>query len=473
MRLWRFDSPAIRFFFLTTTLSIAASEMHGAQKVTLRERVDPRRVIASTHAMHAEGTFFLDPPVDTAKSGKKADSIKPESLKVVAKTKMAVQDRWRVGDSAGGSATNGLTSLRLVSTAESEIGGELRPTKTALRPQRKRMLVDIENESFRTVCVDGPLTRAELEALTTPGDAASLWTLLPKTDVEQGDTYRLDRIAAKSLSLYDAIAVNSLDGKVQDLTEKSVRIAISGEVRGAVLGAEGIMKIRGELTFDREAGLVTYLKLDREESRRPGSVEAGLEITSDLEVRRQVAAEPAAEIAGDLASWPVAATPQSSMLEWFDPTGSIRLEHDRDWHVTWSDTEESVLKRVDRGGAVIAQCNLKKAPMVAPGRHQDPEQFEQDVQEALGKQFRKVFGKGELQRQDGQGYGFKLAIEGIIQELPVVWYYYLLASPQGDQFVATITTTLAETLGSGKPGLLLAESLRWSDRAAKKEDSKP
>ncbi|MBI1322392.1 hypothetical protein GC170_04300 [bacterium] len=471
MRLKRCHFRTIRFFFLLALNPIWDIAARADEKATLRERVDPNRIVASTHAMSAEGTFFLDPPADSAKSGK-ADSIKPESLKVIARTKLMVQDRWRVGETAGGSTTNGLVSLRVVSAAESEIGGELRPSKTSLRAQRKRMVVDIENEAFRTVCVDGPLTRSELEALTTPGDAASLWTLLPKTGVEQGETYRLDRIAAKSLTLYDAIAVNGLEGKIQELTEKSVKIAISGEVRGAVLGAEGVMKLRGELTFDRESGLVTFLKVDREESRRPGSVEAGLEITSRLEVRRQLAAEPVAELTGDLAAWPGTVTPQAAVLEWFDPTGTIRLEHDRDWHVTWSDTEESVLKRVDRGGAVIAQCNVKKAPMVAPGQHQDPEQFEQDVQEALGKQFRKVFGKGELQRPEGQGYGFKLAIEGIIQELPVVWYYYLMASPQGDQFVATVTTTLAETLGSGKPGLLLAESLRWSDRAAKKEDPK-
>lgn len=462
----------IRFFFLSALIQVSGSLAIAGEKVSLRERVDPNRIIASTHAMDAEGTFFLDPPADSAKTGK-ADSIKPETLKVIAKTKLTVQDRWRVGESVGGSATNGLVSLRVVSAAESEIGGELRPAKTSLRAQRRRMIVDIENEAFRTVCVEGPLTRAELEALTTPGDAASLWTLLPKSEVEQGESYRLDRIAAKSLTLYDAIAVNALEGKVQELNVKTVKISLSGEVRGAVLGAEGVMKLRGDMSFDRESGLVTYLKVDREESRRPGSVEAGLEITSRLEVRRQVAAEPAAEIAGDLSAWPGSASPQSVRLEWFDPTGTIRLEHDRDWHVTWSDTDESVLKRVDRGGAVIAQCNVKRAPMVAPGRHQDPEQFEQDVQEALGKQFRKVFGKGELQRPEGQGYGFKLAIEGIIQELPVVWYYYLLASPRGDQFVATVTTTLAETLGSGKPGLLLAESLRWSDRAAKKEDPKP
>lgn len=465
MRLSSCDFPTIRNFFVTVLISLVVSTAQGGEKISLRERVDPERVIASTHAMNAEGTFFLDPPADAAKSGK-VDTLKPESLKVKASTRLNVQDRWRLT----GSTAAGLASVRVVELAETEIGGELRPTKSALRQQRTRMLVDIENELFRTVSIDGPLTRSELEALTAPGDATSLWTLLPKSEIEAGETYRLDRIAAKSLTLYDAIAVNSLDGKILEITEKQVKIRLSGEVRGAVLGAEGVMKLTGDLDFDRDSGLVTRLVLDRNENRRPGTVEAGLEITSHIEVKRNVSTSPNAEIAGDLSKWPTAVTPESVMLEWFDPTSTIRLEHDRDWHVTWADTGESVLKRVDRGGAVIAQCNLKQATMVAPGRHQDPDQFEQDVREALGSQFRKVFGKGELKRPEGQGYGYKLAIEGVVQDLPVVWYYYLMASPAGDQFVATVTTTLAETQGSGKSGLQLTESLRWSDRAVKKED---
>jgi hypothetical protein len=128
---------------------------------------------------------------------------------------------------------------------------------------------------------------------------------------------------------------------------------------------------------------------------------------------------------------------------------------------------------VDRGGTVVAQCNVKKAPTVAPGRHQDPGQFREDVREALGDQFRRVFGEGTLDRPAGQGYGYKMAVEGVVQDLPVVWYYYLLASPQGQQYVATVTTTLAETEGSGKAGLMLAETLRWSDRTEKRENTSP
>jgi hypothetical protein len=284
----------------------------------------------------------------------------------------------------------------------------------------------------------------------------------------------MDNLAAKSLTLYDTIAVNGLEGRVELIEADRVRIQISGEVRGALLGAEGKVKFKGTVGFNRAEGLVDSLVISRDESRRPGSVEAGLEIHSDLEVRRQVMDKPAPELAEAVrGDWPKFIENKHLQLVWDEPAGLYSLDHDRDWHVTWSDTQESVLKRVDRGGTVIAQCNLKRGPSVAAGRHQDPAQFRDDVREALGDQFRKVFGEGVLDRMQDQGYGYKLAVEGLIQELPVVWYYYLMASPGGEQVMGTVTTTLAETQNGSKPALSLVESLRWSSRAEKAEKSAP
>lgn len=91
---------------------------------------------------------------------------------------------------------------------------------------------------------------------------------------------------------------------------------------------------------------------------------------------------------------------------------------------------------------------------------------------ALGTQYKRVFGEGVLDRLEGQGYGYKLAVEGLIQELPVVWYYYLMSSPAGDQYIGTLTTTLAETREATKSGLSLVESLRWSAQPEKKGESR-
>lgn len=455
---------------ISCALFLTQHPLKADEKTPLKERVDASRVVRSASAMTAEGLYFLDPPVNpkTAKPDKDA----PESLKVQVTTKLVVQDRWRLAEAADAPSAGVLMSQRVVELAEANVGGQVRGSASRLRPDRRRFLADMNNEMVRNGSLDGPLTRPELEAITAPGDAITLWTLLPKDPVAVGDTYKMDNLAAKSLTLFDTIAVNGLEGKVESLEADRVKISLSGEVRGAVLGAEGKMKFKGTLGFDRAAGLVDSLILSRDESRRPGAVEAGLEIHSDLEVRRQVTEKPLPDFADEKsAAWPGSVEPKHLALSWSEPTGLFSLEHDRDWHVTWSDNQESVLKRVDQGGTVIAQCNLKKGPMVAAGRHQDPAQFRDDVKAALGGQFRKLFGEGVLDRPADQGYGYKLAVEGLIEELPVVWYYYLLASPRGEQFMGTVTTTLAETQSGAKLALGLIESLRWSIQPEQAEKS--
>ena len=436
-------------------------------KIELRERVDAGRVIRTVAAMSAEGNYLLDPAADP-KNLVRPEDLKPESLRVRVTSRMAVQDRWKLADTTAEASSNVLMSQRLVELAEVEIGGQVRPSKHILSKERRRFLVDMQDESVRQASLDGLISRQDLEAITMPCDGTALWTLLPKEPVAENESYRLDKLAAKALTLFDLVSVNELDGTVEKIDSTTVSIKIKGNVRGAVLGAEGKMSIEGQLRFNRADGFVEFLRIDRDESRRPGSVEAGLEIHSTLELRRSVLDEIPQELSDKaLESWPRSITPQMLKLVWEEPSGLFALEHDRDWHTTWADVQESVIKRVDRGGVVVAQCNLKKGTKVQKGHHQDPAQFREDVQAGLKEKFRRFFGEGTLDRPMAAGYGYKLAVEGVIQDLPVGWYYYLMASAEGDQYLMTVTSTLAEFQSSNKESLQLVESLRWLPQPVK------
>ncbi|MFM8496947.1 MAG: hypothetical protein ACKOEM_15730 [Planctomycetia bacterium] len=436
-------------------------------KIDLRERVDSGRVIRTAGAMTAEGNYLLDPTADP-KSLTRPEELKPESLKVQVTARMVVQDRWKLSDAAAEASSNVLMAQRFVELAEVSMGGQIRSAKTALAANRKRFLVDLQDEMVRQASLDGPVSRQDLETITMPCDGTTLWTLLPREPVAAGDSYRLDKLAAKSISLFDLISVNELEGTIDKIDATSVTIKIKGSVRGAVLGAEGKMNVDGQFTFNRENGFVDFLRLERDESRRPGSVEAGLDIHSTLEIRRSILDQIPQQLSEkELESWPRAITPALLKLVWQEPSGLFSLEHDRDWHTTWTDVQESVIKRVDRGGVVIAQCNLKKGNTVQKGHHQDPVQFREDVQAGLKERFRKFFGEGTLDRPAESGFGYKLAAEGVIQDLPVAWYYYLMASPEGDQYLMTVTSTLAEFQSGNKESLQFVESLRWLPKSVK------
>jgi hypothetical protein len=204
--------------------------------------------------MTADGLYFLDPPVESKTT--KPDKAQPETLKVKATTKLVVLDRWKLSESADGPNAGVLTAKRLIEFAQADVSGQVRPASNQIRKERRRFLTDIHDEMVRNGSLDGSITRQELEAITTPGDGITLWTLLPKQEVAVGETYKLDNLGAKSLTLFDTIAVNGLEGKIEKIDTDKVEIRIHGEARGAVLGAEGKMILEGTIGFNRIDGLV-------------------------------------------------------------------------------------------------------------------------------------------------------------------------------------------------------------------------
>ena len=90
----------------------------------------------------------------------------------------------------------------------------------------------------------------------------------------------------------------------------------------------------------------------------------------------------------------------------------------------------TVLKRVERG-RLVAQCNLAAGPNAGRGRHQDPDQFRDDVRKGLGPRFGQFLGVGEVDGDPAGGFRYKVGVQGRQGDLGVVWYYYLIAGPDG------------------------------------------
>ena len=162
------------------------------------------------------------------------------------------------------------------------------------------------------------------------------------------------------------------------------------------------MACDGSFTFDRKANRVDRLTLRRAETRRPGPIEAGLDVKSVLTVdpgpghpveaaRRRRLRRP-----GRRGPRPAATSSCSP-----PPTASTRLLHDRDWHLYWDDARQVVLKRLDRG-ELVAQCNLADGPNAGKGRHQDLDQFRDDLRKALGDRFVQFVGQGEVDGDPGR-----------------------------------------------------------------------
>src|SRR5690606_3215404 len=147
----------------------------------------------------------------------------------------------------------------------------------------------------------------------------------------------------------------------------------------------------GEALFDREAGLIRRLVLKREESRKKGHVESAIDAKSTLTVIREPIAVPeelSDEVLKDL---PLEVEPHRLLLLYAPPGGEYRILHDRHWHLAFEDVRRAVLKRIENGRP-IAQCDLALAPGAGQGRHQDTNQFRDDIRKALGPNFGTILG---------------------------------------------------------------------------------
>jgi len=425
----------------------------GAQQpVALRPAArvgDSARVVI---ALEAEGTFLeAVPPGGT----EKAEAPRPRRLKVQTRTEfvervMVLDPEQRVARVA-----------RWVIQAAAALNGEIRTRATVIRPEVALLVAERRDESVVVFSPAGPLTRSELEVVEAVGDPLALTGLLPDRPVVRGDHWRVGGDAVRGLSGYDALAANALEATVESLDATAAIIRLKGEIRGAALGGAGTISCEGTLRFDRIAGQIVRLDLTRHETRKAGPVEEGLDITSTLTVEQKAITTPA-ELADDvIAAIPRDRDPERELLILLAPDGKYTLKHDRDWHIYWDDTRLTVLKRLDHG-EVVAQCNLNVGPKVPRGKHQHPDQFRDDVRRALGARFDQFVGVGEVDGDPAGGFRYKVAVQGRQGDVGILWDYYLLASPDGDQLLATFTHAVAQESAFANQDVRLVTSFRWT-----------
>ena len=417
-----------------------------ADEVTLREVARPGDSTRATVELKAEGTF-------RPASLPGAPESKPLALKV--ETKVEFAERVAAVDAKGQPSR----SVRQVERAAAAINGEVRPYNSALRAEVATLVADRREGSVAIVSPGGPLTRPELELVQGPGDTLALPFLLPPRSVGVGDHWTVGDLAAKGLSGYDALATNALEATLDSLDDAKARVRLLGTVRGAALGGEGSMACDGTFTFDRKANRVETLTFRRAETRRPGPVEAGLDVKSVLVVTRAAAALARPLDDDTFVDKALDASKGPDLLLFVAPEGKYRLLHDRDWHLYWDDDRQVILKRLDRG-EMVAQCNLSAGPNAGKGRHQDLDQFRGDLKKALGARFVQFVGQGEVDGAAG-GFRYKVTIQGRQGDSGVLWHYYLIANPDGDQLIATFTLGLGQRAQFADQDLRLIGSMEW------------
>ncbi len=111
---------------------------------------------------------------------------------------------------------------------------------------------------------------------------------------------------------------------------------------------------------------------------------------------------------------------------------------------------------------VVAQANLSLGPNAGKGRHQDLEQFRDDIRRALGRRFGQFVGAGEVDGDPAGGFRYKVTVQGHEGDLGVLWDYYLVANPDGEQLLAIFTLADDQAKTFADQDLRLIGSLKWT-----------
>lgn len=428
--------------WIVATLTLAGSTFSD-DAVMLREEpsAGTTRVLVE---MKADGEF--------APSGPKASGAKPQPLKVEARLDYYERTLRRDPDGAPRRVAR-----RLVE-AVAAIGDERGLAK--VRPEVALLMADRRDLGTVVFSPSGPLTRSELDLVQSPGEPMALIGLLPEKPVRIGDRWPASAEAARNLSDYDAITTNGLEAKLEAFDDATARIKIGGEVKGSARGGEGTIRITGQLTFDRKAKRISRVKLSRDETRKEGPVESGLAAKSSLVVERDDAETPSALSDDALATLPADIDPRREWLL-LSPIGArYSIEHDRDWHLKREDPKQVVLTRLDKG-TPAAHLHLSVGPNAGKGRHQDIDAFAADVKKAIGARFQQIVGSGEVDAGADAGYQYKMAVLGREGDRPILWYYYLLAGPEGDQLLGIFTLDPDGEKGFNAQDRAILNTLEW------------
>jgi hypothetical protein len=319
-----------------------------------------------------------------------------------------------------------------------------------LRDALKFVVAEGQQDGLRLFSLAGPLTYSEVDLLRTPADSLTALALLPPDAVELGDTWVTPEWALQFLTGVEAVEKAKMTCEVESLTSAQARIKFQGEITGGILGAAAELKVSGHYLFDLQDKYLQHLELAQTEKRSVSAVSPGLDVSAKVIVERRPVSAAEGLKDEELKGIPFEPTAAHLSLMFDSADWKTQLSHNRNWHLFYAGPQVAVLRMLDKG-SLIAQCNLSPILEARPGEHVSEQQFQADVQRALGADFRKILkaeaiptgDKRFLYRVVATGESKTNNAQGELQPTPMQWMYYLVASPTGQQVVLVFTIEAA------------------------------
>ncbi len=410
------------FTILASVLSLGSTAL--AQPVTLAEAVAPGNLTKCTLELELKGELVV-----IAEKGK-------ETLPLQAKARHLFTER--VLEVAEGLPSS---TARYYSQAVASAVVVVEKHDRTLPDDRRLVIARRNSDGLFCFSPAGTLTQDTLDLITEHFNPQCLPGLLPGKAVAIGDTWPINDTTAQVACLFDALVKAQLTGKLTELQEDIATFTIEGTAEGLENGAKVQLVVNAKGTFNTKTGLIASLVWKQKDQREQGPVNPASQVDVMVTLKREPVAERPKELNNDqLDAQPGAEVPAKlAALVHTDPKGRYQMQYAREWYMTGQTDSHLVLRFLDKGD-FLAQATVTAWAKVPPGQHTSIEDFKKAVNSAPGWTPTKVLTEGELPTVAGR-WCYRLAVEGKMDELPVVQTFYLLAGPQGDQVAVTIAMT--------------------------------
>jgi len=328
-------------------------------------------------------------------------------------------------------------------------------SKKALRPDRAFMATQRTRDELVVFSPRGSLTREEKE-LTEHFDSLAVSGLVPGKSVKVGDTWKLATPVALALCDLDGLTEHDITCKLDSVKDETAIVTLGGTATGISLGAQVKLLINARYEFDTRENRVVAVGWKQSDQRVQGPVSPAMSAEVVIKLKRTPIEEPA-EL-GKFALVQVPAEPPAALLNLrhHDAKDRYDLRYARDWHIVSSeDSPQLVLRLIDRGD-FIAQAT------VTPWKKGDPvslEKFAELMKATPGWQEEQMLEKTQLKNAGHALY--RVTASGSLDDVKTVQAFYLVAGPQGEQLIVSVSAVPSQVQKLGSRDQELVRSITF------------
>ncbi|MBI3837287.1 MAG: hypothetical protein HY288_05040 [Planctomycetia bacterium] len=343
---------------------------------------------------------------------------------------------------AAGTEEKPARAIRYYDAAQAVIKVDKGGEKPTLATDRRLIAVEKPRKGPTVLyCPTAPLKREELDLIDVPGNTLVLDQVLPTNPVTLGESWKLaDQTLADLIGL-EAVSWTDVQSVFGQITDGVAEIASAGSVSGAVGGVSTEIEMKAKYKFDLKLKRIVYFALLIKEKRPIGHIGPGLDTVAKLIVEIGGAHQNQHLTETSLAKVPKTLTPQLAQLGFESASRQFRFHYDRRWYITSDEPKLTVFRLMDRG-ELVAQCNVA----TLPGGQKKPvslAEFQQDVQQTLGKNFGQFINASESTNEAGYTL-LRVVVRGTVSQLPIEWIYYLIADSKNQR--VSLAFTLEQSL---------------------------